>query len=180
MLARPPAWARVLISARKGVSWNGKAEGGSRGGVGGILETRSLDHVGIARSLAAHRKYSNGARYSKFRVAPRQPPIVFEKLESRSGNHKGKLQGGWRFAYGAPRKYSSTMAAFDRMLLVTPFGVVYFVSRSLVVGGFGPSLERNYACYGKVINGNSLKIEYFYCWYEMKDLTKRSLTIDLY
>lgn len=70
-----------------------------------------MDHVGIARSLGAHRKYSNGARYSKFRSAT-SAGIVFEKLESRSGNHKLAA-----FVYDA----APTMAAFDRMLLVTSF-----------------------------------------------------------
>lgn len=46
------------------------------------------------------------------------------------------------FVYDAAPKYSSTMAAFDRMLLATPFGVVYFMSRSFSRRG---SLERNRA-----------------------------------
>lgn len=60
------------------------------------------------------------------------------------------------FVYDAAPKYSSTMAAFDRMLLATPFGVVYFMSRSLVGGGVWKEIVLSL-----VINGNSVKIKNF-------------------
>ena len=68
VLARPPAWARVLIWSAKGreLEWKKRKEV-----LGEVLVFWRRRFLGSRRyrslPLCARRKYSNGARYSKFR-----------------------------------------------------------------------------------------------------------------